>query len=265
MNKRFWTDEEVNILKEYSKKCHYTELTKVLPNRTIGAITAKARELGIELMHTYTELDDNQIKYIKNNWETKSAVEIARNLKISIGVLNRYKRKLKLPNKGPRKKWTDEKINRLRTDAKTKNRDELTKKYKTPVSNISKIASQNNIKLIDSRIVWTDELIDKLENLINQGLGINEMTKIMNINTRLIRQQIKKMKGNDFVKLYCKNLRWTENEVNKLISLSEQYTIDEIAKNLNRSPSQVYNKALRMGIKINSDRKKYGPKKMIII
>lgn len=256
MKKRIWTEEEVNILKEYSNKCHYTELTKVLPNRTIGAIAAKAHELGIELMHPYTKLDDNQIEYIKDNWGTISAAEIARNLKISIGVLNRYKRKLKLPNKGPKKKWTNEKIRELKIDAKTKNRDELSKKYKTPVSNISKIASQNNIKLIDSRIVWTDELIDKLENLINQGLGINEMTKIMNINTRLIRQQIKKMKGNDFVKLYCKNLRWTDDEVNKLISLSEQYTLDEISKNLNRNPSQVYNKALRMGIEISNNRKK---------
>ena len=128
--KESWTEEEIKVLREYADKCHYTELTKVLPNRTIGAISAKAYELGIETISTYTKLDDKQIKYIKDNWGEIPATEIARNLKISIGILNRYKKELNLPNTGQQKKWTEDKISKLRKDAKTKTRNELAKKIK---------------------------------------------------------------------------------------------------------------------------------------
>ncbi len=254
--KESWTEEEIKILREYADKCHYTELTKVLPNRTIGAISAKAYELGIETISTYTKLDDKQIKYIKDNWGEIPATEIARNLKISIGILNRYKKELNLPNTGQQKKWTEDKISKLRKDAKTKTRNELAKKYKSSPAQISTIARKNNIKLIDSKIVWTDELVSQLEKLIDQGLGISEISKEMDMKAYSIRQQIRKMKGDDFVNSSSKVMRWTDDEVNKLISLSKTYTTEEIAEMLNKTERQVYNKAVKLGIQINRNKEK---------
>lgn len=254
--KESWTEEEIKILREYADKCHYTELTKVLPNRTIGAITAKAYELGIETISTYTKLDDKQIKYIKDNWGEIPATEIARNLKISVGILNRYKKELNLPNTGQQKKWTEEVISKLRRDAKTKTRNELAKKYKTSPAQISTIARKNNIKLIDSKIVWTDELVSQLEKLIDQGLGISEISKEMDMKAYSIRQQIRKMKGDEFVNPSSRVKRWTDDEVNKLISLSKIYTTEEIAEILNKTERQVYNKAVKIGIQINRNKQK---------
>lgn len=254
--KEGWTEEEINILKEYANKCHFTELTKVLPNRTIGAISAKAYELGIETISTYTKLDANQIKYIKDNWGEIPATEIARNLKISIGILNRYKNKLNLPNTGQQKKWTEDRINKLRNDAKTKTRNELAKKYKTSSAQISVIARKNNIKLIDSKIVWTDDLISQLEKLIDQGLGISEISQKMDKTPNSIRYQIRKMKGDDFINSSSKVMRWTDDEVNKLIILSKKYTTEEIAKMLNKTEKQVYNKAVKLEIQINRNKQK---------
>ena len=254
--KESWTDEEIRILREYADKCHYTELTKVLPNRTIGAISAKAYELGIETISTYTKLNDIQIKYIKDNWGVIPAVEIARNLKISIGIINRYKKELNLPNTGQQKKWTEEIISKIRKDAKTKTRNELARKYKTSPAQISIIAKRNNIKLIDSKIVWTDELISQLEKLISQGLGISEISKQMNMKANSIRQQIRKMKGDNFVNPSSKVMRWTDEEVNKLINLSKTYTTEEIAEMLNKTERQVYNKSVKLGIQINRNKQK---------
>lgn len=227
-----------------------------MPNRTIGAISAKAYELGIETISTYTKLDDKQIKYIKDNWGEIPATEIARNLKISIGILNRYKKELNLPNTGQQKKWTEDKISKLRKDAKTKTRNELAKKYKTSPVQISTIARKNNIKLIDSKIVWTDELISQLEKLMDEGLGISEISKEMDMKAYSIRQQIRKMKGDDFVNSSSKVMRWTDDEVNKLISLSKTYTTEEIAEMLNKTERQVYNKAVKLGIQINRNKQK---------
>ena len=252
--KENWTDDEIKILREYANKCHYTELTKVLPNRTIGAIAAKAYELGIETISTYTKLDDKQIKYIKDNWGDMPATEIARNLKISIGILNRYKKELNLPNTGQQKKWTDEKISELRKDAKMKTRNELAKKYKTSPAQISAVARKNNIKLTDSKLVWTDELVSQLQKLIDQGLGISEISKEMDMKASSIRQQIRKMKGDEFINPSSKSKRWMDDEVNKLISLSKIYTTEEIAEILNKTERQIYNKAVKLGIQINRNK-----------
>lgn len=252
--KENWTDEEIKILREYSKKCHYTELTKVLPNRSVGAISAKAYELGIETISTYTKLDDKQINYIKDNWGKIPATEIARNLKISIGILNRYKKKLNLPNTGQQKKWTKDKIEKLRKDVKTKTRSELANKYKTSPAQISKIAKENNIKLIDLKIVWTDKKVSELEKLIDQGLGISEISSRMDMSINSIRSQIKKIRGSSFVNKSTKVMTWTDEEVNKLIDLSKTYTTEEIAKMLNKTERQVHNKAVKLGIKIDRNK-----------
>lgn len=254
--KESWTEEEIRILEEYADKCHYTELTKVLPNRTIGAITAKAYELGIKTISTYTKLDDKQIKYIKDNWGKIPATEIARSLKISIGILNRYKKELNLPNTGQQKKWTEEKISKLRKDAKIKTRNELAKKYKTSPSQISAIARKNNIKLIDSKLVWTEERVDQLEKLIDMGLGIIEISKEMNMKSSSIRLQIKKIKGDNFVNSGSKVIRWTDKEVEKLISLSKLYSTEEIAEILNKTEKQVCNKLIKLGIPVNRNKQK---------
>ncbi len=254
--KENWTEEEINILKEYAGKCHYTELTKVLPNRTIGAISAKAYELGVKTISTYTKLDDKQIRYIKDNWGKIPATEIARNLKISSGVLSRYKKELNLPNTGQQKKWTEDKISKLRNDAKTKTRNELAKKYKTSPTQISTIARKNNIKLIDSKIVWTNELVKQLEKLTNQGLGINEISQKMDMKANSIRNQIRKMKSDDFANSSAKVMRWTDEEVSKLINLAKIYPSEQIAEMLNKTEKQVYSKAIKLGISINRNKQK---------
>ena len=245
-----WTEEEIKILKEYAPKCHYTELTKVLPNRTLGAISAKAYELGIKTISNYTELDENKMKYIQDNWGNMPASDIARNLKISIGVLNRYKKELNLPNIGQQKKWTAKLINKLKKLAKTKTRNELAKKFKTSPAQISSIANKYNIKLLNSRIIWTAELTNKLEKLINDGLELTEIAKEMNMKTSSIRGQIRKMNKDIVVQPSPKIMRWTKEEVNNLIALSPTKEVTELAKILNKTENQVCNKARKLGLKL---------------
>lgn len=99
-NESKWTEEEIEILKEYAGKCHYTELVKVLPNRTVGAITAKAHNLGIEIISDYYKLNEETAKYIKENWGKISIRQLARNLKVTTSVIYRYKKELNLPDTG---------------------------------------------------------------------------------------------------------------------------------------------------------------------
>lgn len=249
--KESWTEEEIKILREYADKCHYTELTKVLPNRTIGAIAAKAYELGIETISTYTKLDDKQIKYIKDNWGEIPATEIARNLKISIGILNRYKKELNLPNTGQQKKWTEDKISKLRKDAKTKTRNELAKKYKTSPAQISTIARKNNIKLINSRKKWTKELENQLSELYSKGLTISEISQELGLQANTIRVKIRELFSPENIR--DERTIWSFEEEEKLKILVEEYTIKQISVVLNKTEYQIKNKVNKMGLEVKKD------------
>ena len=248
-----WTDEEIEILRKYAKSCHFTELTKVLPRRSVGAITAKAFELGIETISEYTKLSEDDKKYIIDNWELLTTSEIARNLKVSVGVVNRYKKELNLPNKGQKKKWTPEVIKRLRKDAKTKTRNELAKKYKTSPGQISDIARRNNIELIDSKKIWNDELDQELIELINDNLSITEISQKMGIKASTIRTRI------DNLNLRKKkpknpNIIWTDEEEKLLVELSFEKTIQELIPILNKTSRQIVGKAKKLGIELKREK-----------
>ena len=252
--KETWTEEEINLLREFADKCHFTELTKVLPNRSVGAISAKAYELGIRTISNYTKLSDDDIKYIKDNWGKIPATEIARNLKITIGVLNRYKKELNLPNTGQQVKWTEDVIAKIRKDAKTMNRNELATKYKTSVQQISRIAELNNIKLINSRIFWTEELINELKKCLKEGLDVFEIAKKMDISTAKVRNQVNVIKnGETNQSNQRRNSVWSKQEVDKLIELAATHTSKEIARGLGKKTSQVSSKARKLGINIKKE------------
>ena len=248
-----WTDEEIEILRKYAKSCHFTELTKVLPRRSVGAITAKAFELGIETISEYTKLSEDDKKYIIDNWELLTTSEIARNLKVSVGVVNRYKKELNLPNKGQKKKWTPEVIKRLRKDAKTKTRNELAKKYKTSPGQISDIARRNNIELIDSKKIWNDELDQELIELINDNLSITEISQKMGIKASAIRTRIDNLNLRE-KKPKNPNIIWTEEEEKLLVELSSEKTIQELIPILNKTSRQIVGKAKKLGLELKREK-----------
>lgn len=252
--KESWTEEEIATLREYAGQCHYTELTKVLPNRSVGAITAKAYELGIQTISEYIKLSDENIQYIKENWGKIPATEIARNLKTSTGVIYRYKKQLGLPNVGQQKKWTTDAIEKIRKDASTNTRSQLAKKYNTSPEQISRICWQNDIELIDSKQIWTEELDKQLIELVAQKLNITQISLSMEMKASSIRQRMKQL--GIYENRQKKNARkiWIEEEITILKKLSAEKTVDEIAQILNKTEKQVHDKAKKIGIKLNSNK-----------
>lgn len=244
-----WTEEEIKILREYAPKCHYTELTKVLPGRTVGAISAKAFTLGIETISDYKKIDEDIAKYIKDNWGIIPATKIAQNLKLSLGVIYRYKKYLNLPNLKQNKKWTAGKIKQMKKDSEKMTRKELAKKYHTSVQQISSLAKKHNFKLINSKVVWTKEKEEELIKLVEENLSIPEISEIMNIKGTTIRSKIKKMGLSDKVGKNP-NLVWTEEEIEKLKELSKTKSSIEIATILNKTEKQVTTKASSLGIEL---------------
>lgn len=242
--KENWTDEEITILKEYAQKCHYTELVKVLPGRSIGAITAKAYELGIETISDYHKINDETASYIKKHWGKISISQMSRNLGVSIGIIYRYQKILELPNVGQKVKWDDKKIEKLKHLAITKSRNELAKIFKTTPSQISNLCSKHDIQLIDSKVFWTDELDCQLKELVENNFSIPQISIEMKIKASTIRDRVRKLN------LVCSDARekfsWTPSQIESLKTMSSSYTLKEISTELGLSKKQVYDKMRKL-------------------
>lgn len=246
--KEEWTEEEISILKEYAQKCHYTELVKVLPRRSVGAIAAKAYELEIETISTYHKTTDEIANYIRNNWGKIAITQMARDLKVNTAIIYRYKKELGLPNVGQKVKWDEKTLAKLRKLAEEKTREELAKIFKTSPSQITNVCSRNDIVLIDSKSIWNDELDIKLRQLVADNLSVAEISFEMEIKASTIRDRIKKLglKVSD----NRNKFNWNSQQIEVLRTKSYNHTVGHLALELNVSEKQVYDKLKKLKLPI---------------
>lgn len=228
-----WSNEEIQILLDNHNKCHYSELTKLLPGKSKESIKNKARSMNLDIITEIYEYNEEHAKFIKDNWNILTISDIARKLKITRGVIYNYKKKLNLANVGQKKKWTAETIEELRIMSKDNSIEKLANYFKTSKHSISTIAYRNNIELLDGKRKWSDEDIERIRNLAKDHT-IEEISLLVNLNhTSLKRLMIRyniKILSDDY------GNRWTNDEVNLLIKLVNEkrdipYIMNYIDKN----------------------------------
>lgn len=96
-NNRYWTEQELEILKNnYSTKT-FDEVLKLLPNRTSEAILGQAKKLGIHSKYNVeTYYTEEQKQYIINNFNILSDIEIANALNKPLSGVQEQRRKMGL-------------------------------------------------------------------------------------------------------------------------------------------------------------------------
>ena len=246
-----WTEEETNILIKEGPNHSLNDMCELIPTRTKAAIGSKAHDLGIELVTQYTYLTDDQIKYLKDNWGKIPQTQIARDLHIGLGVINRYKKELNLPNHGQLHKIDDKIIQGIRKDSKVLTRNELAEKYGLTPIKVTQYAKTYNIKLIDSKNTWTKEDIKNLKEYNNEGMELKKLSELLGKSTRTISR-------NDlYPQLNPSNYsKWLDEEVSNLVMLYNKYSktkldyysfVEKITKKLGtKNVEQVERKLLSM-------------------
>lgn len=240
-----WTKDEEQILKENFSKCHYSELTKLLPNKSKSAILCKARNMNLNVITEATYFEEEVANYIIKNWGKISINEMARTLKVSRSRIYLYKKKYNLPNLGQKIKWDEKTINELRTLALTTSIKDLAKHFKTTPNSIKTVASKNNIKLINSRIIWTEDKIERIKEL-SPYHTINEMCEIFNVSYNAMNTLIHRLKLN-----YKEDItrNWTDKETELLINLvNKNVPIYEIMKLIDKTDSSIINKCKELNL-----------------
>ena len=84
----FWTKEEEQILKDNYSKIPMDELRKLLPNRSLSAIIGKSNQYGLTSYFNINKFyTDEENKYLRDNYLTKTDKEIATYLNRTISAI----------------------------------------------------------------------------------------------------------------------------------------------------------------------------------
>jgi predicted transcriptional regulator len=245
-----WTEEETNILIKEGPNHSLNDMCELIPTRTKSAISSKAHDLGIELVIQYTYLTDEQVEYLKTNWGKIPQTQLSRDLHVSLGVINRYKKELNLPNHGQLHKIDDKIIRGIKRDAKELTRNELAEKYGLTPIKVTQYARTYNIKLIDSKNTWTNEDIKRLREYNRDGLELKQISELLSKSTRTISRKLSELG------LTPNYNKWLDEEVSNLVMLYNKYSktkldyysfIEKITKKLGaKNVEQVERKLLSM-------------------
>ena len=79
--RRKWTKEEIEIITKYYSTVPIEKVQMLLPNRTINMIRTKAKTLNLTSFYKINSIwKDEDLKYIKENWETTPDKIMAKHL-----------------------------------------------------------------------------------------------------------------------------------------------------------------------------------------
>lgn len=182
---RFWTEEEVKILKEYYPNTDNSEIQeKYLPNRTITQITDKAiKNLKIKKDKDYSPMWKKEyVQYVKDNYENQdiSIEEIAKYVGKSYDSVVYMANKIGL--KRPMLQWTEDELNLIKQHYPNMFVNEFIEKH-MPYRNKSQIVSFAN----KNGIVH--------DNKLKSIIGIQNLKKIKSSNYS--RQGMPQLKGEE--------------------------------------------------------------------
>lgn len=189
-------------------------------------------------MITIKNYTQEELNYIKENYDDMTVQELATNLNKTNGSISNAIRKMGLM-KQPHKLWTEEEIQYLKDNYINKTSEEIAGYLNRSVHSIN--AERNRLGLIRHES-WTKEEIDYIVNNFEFMTHI-EMGKKLNRTEQSVRAKCFDLG------LYKKEFPWTEDEINFIKENYMEMTTSDISNILNRTPDAVQLKARRLGLK----------------
>ena len=178
-----------------------------------------------------------EIKYIKENYNNMTAQEIAIKLNKSIGSINNATKKMGLI-KQPHSKWTDKEIEFLKKNYINMTSEEISKHVNHSIDAINTM--RDKLGLVRNKN-WSDEEIQFLKDNFESTL-FSELSKVLGRTENAIRAKC-------FDLNLFKNSPWTDDEINFVKENYMEMKNSEISQILNRTMSAIELKARKLGLK----------------
>ena len=194
---KHWTDKEINFFKNNYSNHTNLELSKVM-NKTIGAIERHATIYQLKKDDSHIKNIRNSkhrenVEYIKNNYQCKTAKQIANDLNLDITIVQRliYTHGLQKTNNHcgknkTKKNWTQDEIDFLKENYDILTQEEISSILNRTIKSIQKKMSYLGIKKYIRNDNWSQDEINFLkENYSN--VSNEELMNILNRTDRAIR------------------------------------------------------------------------------
>ncbi len=186
-------------------------------------------------IRNYTQ---EELEYIKENYNNMTAQELAVKLNKSIGSINNVTRKMGLI-KQSHKPWSFDEVEYLKSNYIEKTSEEIGKYLNRSVNSVN--AERDKLGLVRNE-QWSDKdicyLVDNFESMTHAEIG-----QILNRTEQAVRAKCFDLN------LFKKELPWTDYEINFVKDYYMEMKTSEISKILNRTMSAIELKASRMGLK----------------
>ena len=182
----------------------------------------------------YTE---EELEYIRENYNNMTTNELAAKLNKSIGSINNATRKMGLV-KQPHNKWTDAEIEFLKNNYINMTSEEISCHINHTVDAVN--AMRDKLNLVRNKN-WSEDEIQFLKDNFESTL-FSELSKILNRTESAIRAKC-------FDLNLFKNSPWTDDEIDFIKENYMEMKTSDISKTLNRTMSAIELKASRLGLK----------------
>jgi hypothetical protein len=186
-------------------------------------------------IRNYTQ---EELEYIKENYNTMTAQELAIKLNKSVGSINNATRKMKLI-KQEHKPWTDNEIEYLKNNYLEKTSEYIGKHLNRSVHSVN--AERDKLGLIRNE-AWSQQEVDYVINNF-QFMTHAEIGKKLNRTEQAVRAKCFDLD------LFKKELPWTDDEISFVRDNYMEMKTSDISKILNRTVSAIELKAARLGLK----------------
>lgn len=186
-------------------------------------------------IRNYTQ---EELEYIKDNYDNMSANELAAKLNKSIGSINNATRKMWLI-KQPHKQWTNEEIQYLKSNYINKTSNEIAEYLHRTIQSVD--TERDKLGLVRNE-AWSKEEVDYIvENF--KSMTHKDMGENINRTEGAVRAKCFDLG------LYKKEVPWKDWEIEFVRQNYMEMTTSEISKRLNRSENAIQLQASRMGLK----------------
>lgn len=245
---RRWTKEEIELLKIMAPKYLNKTIARKL-DRPINELNKKARELGIELIFKRPVWKKWKVKFLKENINVLSLSQIQKELEV-----NYYQIIDKLEELGieyDNNFWSEEEVNILTELSSKVYIREIAKILNRTEDAIIAKANKIGLNYITLKRIYTDEELQYIKD--NWGIiPVADMARNLGVSRIMIQSQADKMNlpklGNNPYR------KWTEENLEKLRSLSSKKSITELARHFNTTNDAIMTVAHKNGIYLNDDK-----------
>lgn len=234
-NPRFWTLEEISILRTYYNHICIEELQTKLFNvnsylRSFNTISVKAYKLGLTKKVTQNSWSQLEIDYLINHYESMTLKEISKNLKRTLFSVNRKFNSLGLQKKDTFLKYSDFEIQFLKDNYKDSFKS-LAKYLNRDINSIKYNLDKLGLLIVSKYKFYTEDEIQYLKD--NSFLSCNKLALKLNRSKASIRDKMKQLQIYKPRKK-SKSYIFSELEIIKVKYYYKNHTVIQISKMINR-------------------------------